>query len=291
MPWLFHVFLKVSTSSSQTLSTASPLPFSLPHFFLTLSSNLSLLCLLSPSRSPSLIPPSLLSSGPWQCLLITSCWMNMLPAHLRTISVVSIQKSTQSSPTPLRKVFRMRQLLGEKIGNGPRCKATGRERERETRWEKKDRERKKGRKGQNSWEEEGRRSEKVSGWGKRGRWSEALLISWIFSSLNNRIKYSWPRESVVLRLSLCNQLPDSFYLHKHTAVVITDISCLCKDHIFLLLTPTPASSQHLCTVTPTYSLKSPCYRKSACFIKHLSKADIHIQLRPDFGIKSIKLHR
>lgn len=34
---------------------------------------------------------------------------------------------------------------------------------------------------------------------------------------------------------LCNQLPDSSYLHKHAAAVIMVISCLCKDHTHIII--------------------------------------------------------
>ena len=118
LPWLFHVLLsQLSPPHLLFLSL-----FILPLIFFPLSRRIfpPTVCSICVSLPLSSSFPSylLLSSGPWQHLLITSCWMNMLPAHLRTISVVSTQKSTQSSSTPLQKVFWMRQLLERRLEQG-----------------------------------------------------------------------------------------------------------------------------------------------------------------------------
>lgn len=275
LPWLFHVLL--SQLSPPHLLFLSP--FLLPLIFFLFLAASSLLCLPHMCVAPSLIlPPSLpsyllLSSGPWQHLLITSCWMNMLPAHLRTISVVSTQKSTQSSSTPLQKVFWMRQLLERRLEQGQDVKPQrgrggeggrgggrqdGRRKRQRGKWEK----------GSGTLTEEGRR---VREYRRRQRRQVKWKLSWFHeyfpNNRGNQIFMAQVEAGCLLSLpslplSPCNQLPDSFYLHKHTSAVITAISSLYRDHILihLWLLTTPASHQHLCAVTLTPRLKSSAAR-------------------------------
>lgn len=93
LPQLFHVVLKVSTSSQTALDAPYPPPC---HHFsqFVLSHHLApSVCVVS---SPPLFYPR-------RYLLIICCWKNMLPSHLWTMSVVSTQKSPKQKGEAWRK--------------------------------------------------------------------------------------------------------------------------------------------------------------------------------------------